>query len=452
MAARHHFTAYGRYDIVATRIGVNQMENKERQFIPGPGILLLAIVLLSVLGAIWRDYNGVRFGLIGALIWGMAVLVSFVLGTAWFSRRLLPIQDDRNWSEGFRLLWKNYLRGLYKFLFGPREDTSALNASKKKKKPGADELSPSFKRLNAGFLPAHQAAVISADNAFTRAAGPGWVILGEGETISQVFDLRPQSRKMSVSATTRDGIPVEAGVSVTFQVRQPSADQPRLGSVESDIIPYPYNKYDLFQLARSTSMAGDKKQDWTEQVAPQAAALLVTEIAKFRLDELLEKGGADSLKTITDRIKRDLEARQDDGSRQTLSRGLEIISVRVAPLELPTEVTAKRLSTWQVEWQNRVSQEVVGGDIEARRAYQQARARAQVESIENLLLNIEAMRRRGNVDLSEIIMLRSMKVIEAISSDRLLASSASQSALRDLATEAASELRLALGTEPGEDE
>ena len=48
----HNFTGSDRYDIVATRIGANQMEERERQFIPGLGILLLAILFLGGIGTL----------------------------------------------------------------------------------------------------------------------------------------------------------------------------------------------------------------------------------------------------------------------------------------------------------------------------------------------------------------------------------------------------------------
>jgi len=427
------------------------MEDQERQFIPGLGILLLTILLLGAVGALWRDYNGVGFGVFGALVWGLAVLITFVLGTAYLSRRLLPIQGNLGWSEGFRLLWNNYLLNAASLLYGRRGKASARYDVRKKKKADADELPPSFKYLDAGFLFAHEAAAVTIGNSYSRAVGPGLVILRSGESIAQVFDLRPQSRKMDVSATTRDGIPVETSVSVTFQVRRPSPDQRRPRSIEADVIPYPYDPDALFELAYSASVVDDVRRDWTEQVAPQAAALLITEIGKFTLDELLEGAAAEPLGEIKQRIKSGLKEQQSDDNPQTLSKGIEVVGVGVGPLQLPEDVTAKRLSTWQVDWQNRISHEVVSGDIEAQRLYQQARARAQVENIENLLLNIEAMRRQGGVELHEVVMLRLMEVVEAISSDRALTPGAPQTALKSLAAEATNELRSAMSMEADEE-
>jgi regulator of protease activity HflC (stomatin/prohibitin superfamily) len=244
---------------------------------------------------------------------------------------------------------------------------------------------------------------------------------------------------------TRDGIPVETSVSVTFQVRRPSADRRRPRSIEADVIPYPYDRDALFDLTYIASVGDEEKRGWTDQVAPQAATLLVTEIGKYTLDDLLVSGGAEPMADIRERIKAALKDQQGDEHLQSLTKGIDILGVGVGGLELPPEVLAKRLSTWQVEWRNRIDQELVSGNIEAQRAYQQARARAQIENIENLLMSIEDMRRQSGVELHKIIMLRLMEIVEAISATRTLGRPTARAALTSMTSEATTELRQALG-------
>ena len=92
------------------------MEEPRRQFIPGPGILMLAILLLGAAGALLHDYREVPYDAVGAFLWGGAVLITFLLGTAHLSRRLLPIQGNLGWTEGFRLLWRSYTLGVNRIL------------------------------------------------------------------------------------------------------------------------------------------------------------------------------------------------------------------------------------------------------------------------------------------------------------------------------------------------
>jgi len=416
------------------------MEKRERQIIPGLSYLLLLTLLLGLVGGLLHDFQGVGFGAAGSLIWAGAVLVTFVLGTAYLSRRLLPIQGNLGWSEGFRLLWRNYMLGMTKLVDGQRRDPMASSAAKKKKTPTSD-LPLSFGIIGAGFLFSHQAAAITRGGGYSRAAGPGFVFLNSGESIAQVFDLRPQSRKQSVSATTRDGIPVETSVSVTFQVRRLSPHERRPRSIEADDIPYRYDPDALFELRYAGAMEGEERRAWTEQVCPQAATLLVGEIGKYTLDDLLVSGGAEPLKEIKQAIKRGLESQQGDETQQTLPRGIEIVGVGVGGLELPEHVALQRLSTWQVEWQSKVTQEVVGGEIEAKRLYDQARARAQMENVENLLMSIEAMRHQSQAELHDLVMKRLVETLEAMTATRSLGRSGSRSALLDRASEASGEMR-----------
>lgn len=418
------------------------MAERDRQFIPGLGILLLAIMLLGAIGAFLHDANGVPLGAAGAIIWGGAAFVTFILGTAYISRRLLPIRGNLGWSEGFRLLWRNYTLGAANLLYGRRPEKTPTAG--KKKKIADTQLAPSFGLLGAGFLYSHQAAAIVRGNSYSRADGPGLVFLQSGESIGQLFDLRPHARRLPVSAITRDGIPVETSISVSFQVRRPSPDQRRPRSVATDALPYPYERDALFDLTYTHSVADGDKRDWMEQVAPQAATMLVTEIGKYTLDQLLVSAAAEPMGQVRDKIKNDLKEQQGDSEYQTLSRGIEIIGVGIGALELPSDVTAKRLTSWQIEWKNRISREVVSGDLEAQSLYQQARARAQIDNVEKLLTSIEAMRKQSGVELHEVVMMRLMEIVESISANRALAPLASRAAMSSLASEATSELRQAL--------
>ena len=69
----------------------DHMEKRERQFIPGLSVLLLAAVALGTIGALLHDFRGVGYGLAGAILWVGALLVTFLVGTVFLSRRLLPI-------------------------------------------------------------------------------------------------------------------------------------------------------------------------------------------------------------------------------------------------------------------------------------------------------------------------------------------------------------------------
>ena len=417
------------------------MEERRRQFIPGLGILLLAALLLGAVGSLLHDYREVGYEATGALIWGGAVLITFLLGTAHLSRRVLPLQSNLGWAEGFRLLWRSYLMGVNRLLEGrPREP---LSAPSKSKKPAAGALSPSFQLLGAGFLFSHEAAAITRGNSFVRADGPGLVFLQPGETIAQIFDLRTQTRKQSVSATTRDGIPVETSVSVTFHVRRLPPGERRPRSVETDAIPYPYDRQALFDLTYAGSVAGDADRlSWADQICPQAATLLVGEIGRFSLDQLLVNGGVEPLGEIKANIKRGLEAQQTSDDGPTLPKGVTIAAVGVGGLKLPDEVVIKRLETWQVEWLGRATRNLADGDLTTQRLVNRARARAVVDSLDGLLGSIEAAQAQGQGgQLHEVILSQLTQTLEAMLTNQPLSELPQRTQLLTLAADTSDELR-----------
>ena len=420
------------------------MEEQRRQFIPGLGILLLAALLLGAIGALLHDYREVEYRGVGALLWGGAVLITFVLGTVHLSRRVLPLQNNLGWAEGFRLLWRSYLMGANALLAGRRHEP--LHTTTKSKKPSATTLSPSFQLLGAGFLFSHQAAAITRGNSFVRADGPGLVFLHPGEAIAQIFDLRTQSRKQPVEATTRDGILVKTSVSVSFHVRRLPPGERRPRSVETDTIPYPYDRQALFDLTYAGSVAGEEgRLSWADQICPQAATLLVGEIGRFTLDQLLVSGAAEPMGEIKANIKRGLEAMQTSEDAPTLPKGVTIASVGVGGVELPEDVVTKRLGTWQVEWHSQATGDIAVATIETQRLVNRARARAVADSIDSLLSSIETVQAQGQGgQLHEVILQQLTKSLETVLTKQVISDLPQRAQLMNLASSTSHELRRAL--------
>jgi regulator of protease activity HflC (stomatin/prohibitin superfamily) len=316
------------------------------------------------------------------------------------------------------------------------------STSRRKLSSPSGVLSPSFSLLGAGFLFSHEAAAITRGNSFSRADGPGLIFLQPGETIAQIFDLRTHSRRMTVQATTRDGIPVETSVSVSFHVRRRPPGQRRPRSVESDDIPYPYDRAALFDLTYAGSVGGDNDAaGWTEQICPSAATLLVREIGRFTLDQLLVSGGAEPLSEIRANIKRDLEAQQTSDDGPTLPKGVTIAGVGVGGLKLPDDVVTKRLATWQVEWQKRESKALADAAIETQRRVNQARAHALADSIEGLLASIDNMQATSQTQLHEVILSQLAETLEALAASQALGGLPQQSQWLSLADDTSREMR-----------
>jgi regulator of protease activity HflC (stomatin/prohibitin superfamily) len=378
-------------------------DKRDNQFAPGLGILLLAVLLAAVIGSLFSDAKGVPYGLVGGLIWVVALLGTFSLGLVYLAQYLLPLQGNAGWSESFRILLRNYFRPISGFI---EQQRTVKPTPRKKKAAAQQELPISFRLLGAGTLASHQVVALSRRGGFSRAAGPGFVLLGRGESVYQLVDLRPHNRRQQLTASTRDGIRLKTNVSVTFRVRQPQ-QPPR----ESHNQLYPYDGEAVFRVTHLTARTEtDRIHGWTELIAPQAATLLVGELGQYTLDELLETAGAEALDRVRQSVRRELE-------RSFAVEGIEIISVGVGPLELSEDVIGQRIASWQVGWQGRITKQVASGDAEALRRVKQARARAQIEIIETIMHNIDAMRAAEDADLHEIVMLRLIEVLEAAMSN-----------------------------------
>ncbi|WP_420642040.1 SPFH domain-containing protein [Candidatus Leptofilum sp.] len=360
--------------------------------------LLLALLVLLPIAAFLSDTQGTRHSWFGAFSWLLFIGLTFVLLLIYYAQFVSPLRGEDGWIAGFLLLLQAYVK-----VGEDRLDFSGDDKSKKKKSKArteVDKLPSSLKSLNAGFIRGYQVLAITKGSSYVRPAGPGFVVLYRGEQIWRVIDLRPQRRSQPVKAKTRDGIPVETSVWVLFQVKR--AD----GGDDDDLL-YPFDREAIFQVSYDETVDEQgRHRPWTAQLTPPAAAILTNEIPKFSLDELLHAvDGVAPLEAIKQTITRNLQ-------RRFLPKGIEVLSVGIGGLTLPDGVRDQQFLTWQAEWLRKIQAENATGNAEVVRRMQQARARAQIEIIENITHSIETMRREEDADLSQIIMLRMIEALE----------------------------------------
>ncbi|MCA9973261.1 MAG: SPFH domain-containing protein, partial [Anaerolineales bacterium] len=325
----------------------------------------------------------------------------------------LSTQGREAWSDALALLWRHYTDQANVYLSSlsaaqPRRERRRRTVEAPGPVSDPDALPDSFKALRAGMVRSHQALALGRGNSFQRAAGPGFITLFGGETIRQVIDLRPHVRREPVKATTRDGIPVETAVFVTFRIRQNPLD------VVDDAVQYPYDRDAIFQVSYAGSIDSTAQPlPWTEQLGPRVAAMLVLEMAQVTLDDLyrLDDASATPLADMAQRMQQEL-------ARTAAPQGLEVLNVAIDQLQLPEDVLAQRLRNWQAHWEREIQVRQAVGDAEAVRRIKKARARVQIEIIDRITQNIEAMRRSDAADLPDIVMLRMIQALEEAMADR----------------------------------
>jgi regulator of protease activity HflC (stomatin/prohibitin superfamily) len=363
----------------------------------GPSIYLFfgAVFLAAILGYLGRDYLGVRFGWLGATIWIFALVFAFVGGLAYQALFILPLSGDAGWNEGLRLLLTNWLRSL--------EPNRRVPAIPKE----LEDIPASLPKFGAGIVESHHALALTRHGAFSRAAGPGFVRLNRNEHISHVVDLRPHLVNRPVKAITRDGIPLDTSVTVVYQIRQlPEAQAP------ADVA-YCYDNRAIFEATYFGQVSKDGAiLPWGERLTAQAETLLVGELSHWTLDELFRPSSAtgDALARVGEKLTAEMVERFG-------KKAFDILRVSIGRLEPSAEVSEQRLQTWQAEWQRRVTLRQAAGDAEAARRLKLARAKAQIEVIERLTENIDAVRHGSEADLTEVITLRMISALEQAASD-----------------------------------
>lgn len=352
---------------------------------------------MALIGAVLADFQRVRFGNIGALVWGATAAVFFLLGLLYFAQFILPLRDGDGWSEGFHLL----LRYIFSASTLP-----AAPSGRPFQAPSQNSVPPSFDAIGAGLVRGHRVLALAKGELFSRPGGPGFVMLGRGEQIIGFIDMRPHEQELPIRANTRDGIPIESTVTLTFRVQHGQngeADHDSGFDISSDAI---------FKVSSYASVAENGRiQPWTKQLMPNAVALLNQELSNYTLDELQQPGLPPlAIDEVRQRTRQKLQQEAD-------RNGIDVLAIDIGPLTFPRSITEQRIKGWQAEWQRKIEVKHAEGDAEATRRIRQARARAQIEMIERITESIEVMRQQGDVHLNEIITLRMIEALEEAMAD-----------------------------------
>lgn len=430
------------------------MARKQPSSTPRPpmgaiGFVLAGMVLFGM-GFFWKDALGVRYSFGGGLIWVGAFGLAFVSGVLYYAQFLIPMSGNTGWLEAMWLVLYHYLKMIDKWTQAssrPAPQTRGKRVVQVEPEPeklpppsGLAQLPPTFAELEAGILQSYQAISISRNNRFNRAAGPGFVLLYREEVITALLDLRKHVRREPVKAHSRDGISVETTLSVTFRIKRTAVPG------QHDNVVHPYDKEMIFHLTHIQRIDADNQvHDWREQIMMQAVTLFINELAKYDLNQLYI---VDDAGTVTlDGIKQSIRLKLQE---QFEPFGLEILGVGTSIFGLPTAVIEQRIEMWQSKWKQQIQRKQAEGKAETVRRHNRARARAEIKMIETIAHNIEAMRHAEHANLSEIITLRMIEILEKAASDKSMQAFLPQQMMSSLVMEASSQMKHWMGQAEGE--
>ncbi len=357
---------------------------------------------MASIGYTLNDSLGVRLKLFGALFWLSVASVTFVFVLLYYAQFITPLGGSDGWWQGWYLMVRAYFTSPAASVRTPgkssKKDRKQGRSRTKKRQRAKEELPPSFATLNAGLLRPYQVVAVTKGKQYVGPKGPGFTMLGIRDRVRKLVDLRKQSRSQTIKATTRDGIQIEAKVTVEFQVERPPV-------TPNDRLLYPYEPEAIFFIAYADTI--DEKgvpQSWTSQITAKAASLALTALTRYALDEVILPTTGVALK-VAETVKKELE-------NMYKTQHIQFLQVKLTDLEIPKEIREQQKKQWKSEWQHKIEIQQNKGQAEADRRLKQARARAQIEIIDTIARSIDAMRQENDADLAQIITLRMIEALE----------------------------------------
>lgn len=246
-------------------------------------------------------------------------------------------------------------------------------------------------------------AITELNGRFSRILGPGVHNLGRLEYVRAILDLRQQERSAEdVAAMTKDGIGVQAAITVTFRLSS-GGETPTRGQ------PFPYDEEAVRTAAYAETVSDDGKvSTWDQLPLGRARGILAGIVAKYRLDEILfpDAPASEPYYTIRQELTRKLRAALAD-------LGIELTGVHVGRLELPEPVSHQYLEYWQAQWKTQIQLSRANGIASAVEEKERARAEAEVTMIQAIIEGVRRAQYSGSpAAMREIIALRLIEALE----------------------------------------
>ena len=269
----------------------------------------------------------------------------------------------------------------------------------------------------ARILVHHDSAVVlERGGRLTRVLGPGVTdYLGPFEKVWDVIDVRPMRwGEYRVEAQSREGIPVELTIDVSFQIstggRSPKAEKP-----------YPALPEAVFKASTSTwvrdpdGSEDDLYLDWARRVViSEATGTLRDILARFPLDSLvgLESSLVPGAPHPRQAIRDELEERL---GKVAANLGAQINEVRIGNISVADEVTQQWIEAWEEEWRNRAKLEKEVGKAHRDRQREAAKTQAQVEMIKELAGALERSFDQDERIPSRLLIMQLIEVFDRLS-------------------------------------
>lgn len=333
---------------------------------------------------------------IGILVIAVPLLTIYYYISSRVALSVIPFSNPNDKAERRKRveIFISYLWGLQL----PIWKTASINVNEAEKRiDGA----PSFLKNLNGMLWTypHQIAGISNGPTF-RASGPGLVFLSKGEQPFEIVDLRNRSRNSTIKVISKDGIALEADVTINFVLdsevwtRGRYLDLLRFNIMLRDgIAPnenmdgaFPYSqaraRSALSYRSKKTSAEGEEQtQRWDDHVlalAEEAAREVLSERSVEDLWKARENETSSASEEIAEKIKSLVKENLQKAGIALLSAKAANFSSKDDAINKAKgdEVEQQNIATWSVEWERHRAISLANGQAESERIQQEAQTYA----------------------------------------------------------------------------
>jgi len=338
------------------------------------------------------------------LLWELTLLFGFyVIGSYIAASVIFPTQDFRGRWDGLWHLFAVDILGMSLPVILGKNGSFDVRGTQEKQVQGPGIV----------IIDPQTALVLEKDNNFARVIGPGLHRLEAGETVHSGVDLRPQAMQRRVTAVTREGIELEADLSVAVELARPEgwqAESGQYGWTADGVFRAIYAEAADADGASSSPRAERSATRWCDAIASLAVDGVRQFIARYTLDQLfaIDNPDLDPRTQIVAELRAFLEAPVE-------RYGARLRQLGIGNIRPPHAVLRQRVENWHADWEKR--QVLVDAAAEARRQQEAAAARAlgQAELLQSLARSLGSIDRETAPDL---ILMRLAEAIERMGVDQ----------------------------------
>lgn len=286
-----------------------------------------------------------------------------------------------------------------------------------------------------GWTYPHQAAGIMIGANFD-VRGPGLFFFNKGEQPLELVDLRVQTRNSTIKAMSREGIPFDAEVSVSFCIDNETWTREQFHQyARANIIQgrepdtnlngiFPYSKARakaaLSFASKKTHKNGEEtKMYWDSRVLAMAEEAARETLSERSIEELW-KARVFANSSAAEEISSEMKSQLDLSLRKM---GIRLINAKAAGFKFSKdekdrkkddEITEQQINAWTVEWQKKRAMMIADGKMEAERIQQEARVYAHSALLTAIAEGLQQARAMNQNLPRYVIALRFIGVLERL--------------------------------------